>query len=571
MESIIQKSLSKILWFYKYQRWIDKFDLASSEIEASTVCEIDERRTPFLSVLMPVYNPSLNLLDQAIKSVRAQFYTNWELCIADDNSHNQNVRDLIKKHALADSRIRYIFREVNGHISQASNSALSLATGEFVALLDHDDLLNPYALLYVAKEIGEYPDVGLIYSDEDKLILNGIRLNPYFKSDFDYDLLLSQNAISHLGVYRTSLVRKLGGFRTGFEGSQDYDLALRMTEKLGATQIRHIPQVLYHWRIHKESASFSKKSKPYAYKNAVKAIQEHLERSKIEAVAEMSPQSSYGYRVRYALAASQQPHVELIIYSDGKKPILENNIRSLVVDTNYKNYTVTIIKDGANKRDNKFQLSDCNLGIDIKVISLNNVSKRSRAINKIILNSNAEIICILNPSISANSASWLTEMVSHSIQPGIGCVGARLWYPNKSLYSYGIVVSEKSIEDNNFLKLSREYNHAGGLLFLQKGVTAIPSDCLLVKKEDFILVGGLEEEYYHDIFCDIDFGLKLKKHGLRNVVTPYADFMLQRSNNQSKQNINNFWEQDKILLMQRWQGWINSHCDINPNLEWMLL
>ena len=212
---------------------------------------------PKISIVMPVYDPPLQFLDEAIGSVRKQLYSDWELCIADDASKNVAVRDLLKRHAAEDARIKLVFRAENGHISRASNSALALATGEFIALFDNDDLLPEHALYCVAETIIANPSAGIIYSDEDKLSESGIRIDPYFKCDWNPELFLGHNLINHLGVYRTDIVKAMGGFREGYEGSQDYDLAARVIEQITPEQIVHIPRILYHWRILPGSAAMN--------------------------------------------------------------------------------------------------------------------------------------------------------------------------------------------------------------------------------------------------------------------------------------------------------------------------
>jgi glycosyltransferase involved in cell wall biosynthesis len=234
---------------------------------------------PLISVLMPVYNPDPVHLAAALDSVLGQIYPHWELCIADDASTDPAVQRMLADYAGRDRRIRLVTRPVNGHISAASNSALELATGEFTALLDHDDLLPAHALYRVAAELGHHGETDLIYSDEDKVDDDGRRHEPHFKSDWNPELFLSQNMISHLGVYRTELMRRAGGFRLGFEGSQDWDLALRVAELGTPARIRHIPHILYHWRVYRTSGSFSTDHAAKAAEAGRRAVAEHLERT----------------------------------------------------------------------------------------------------------------------------------------------------------------------------------------------------------------------------------------------------------------------------------------------------
>ncbi len=262
-----------------YTEWVRRYDTLDDAKRDDILAKIEiMARHPKISIVMPVYDPPLDFLDQAIWSVRRQLYPEWELCIADDASKNQAVRDLLARHAAEDSRIKVAYRSENGHISQASNSAAELATGEFVALLDNDDLLPPQALFYIADAILQHPDAGLIYSDEDKIDSAGHRRSPYFKPRWNPDLFLSHNMICHLGVYRRTLAAELGWFRAGYEGAQDYDLALRCVERLAAKDIVHIPRVLYHWRSHAGSTAYAGSEKDYASTAGQRALNDHFAR-----------------------------------------------------------------------------------------------------------------------------------------------------------------------------------------------------------------------------------------------------------------------------------------------------
>lgn len=264
---------------YGFQEWIEMYDTMDNISRTKITSKISKlENKPLISVLLPVYNPPPKLLEQAILSVKNQLYKHWELCIADDGSTDLDIKKILDKHSLNDERIKVIYRIQNGHISEASNSALGLACGDFIALLDHDDVLSEDALYWVANEINEFPDVELIYSDEDKIDIKEKRFDPYFKCDWNYDLFLSHNMITHLGVYKTSIVKNIGGFRKGFEGAQDYDLALRFIEQIQSSNIKHIPRILYHWRVLEGSTALSCDEKPYAVIAGKNAINEHISR-----------------------------------------------------------------------------------------------------------------------------------------------------------------------------------------------------------------------------------------------------------------------------------------------------
>jgi O-antigen biosynthesis protein len=251
-----------------YRRWID-----INQITEKTRAEIRNQiaafaHKPLISIILPVYSVEEKWLRLCIESVLRQLYENWELCIADDKSPGAHVRRILEEYAARDNRVKVVFRETNGHISAASNSALELAAGEFCLLLDHDDELTEDALFYVAKELNEFPETAFVYSDEDMIDERGQRFYPKFKPDFSRDFFYSLNLITHLSAYRTEILRKIGGFRVGLEGSQDYDLALRFIEETGENRVRHIPKILYHWRAITGSVALSSDEKPYAHERA---------------------------------------------------------------------------------------------------------------------------------------------------------------------------------------------------------------------------------------------------------------------------------------------------------------
>ncbi len=296
-----------------YTEWVRRYDTLAEPHRISIRQRIEMMASkPLISVVMPSYNPKPIWLIEAIESVRNQIYPHWELCIADDASINGEIHKILERYTIEDSRIKIVYREVNGHISAASNSALELVSGDWVALLDHDDKLAEHALFWVADAINKDPNVQIIYSDEDKITAADKRCEPFFKCDWNLDLFYSYNMISHLGVFRSALLSDIGGFRLGLEGAQDYDLALRCIERIAPIQIYHIPRVLYHWRIHAESTAHdAAKAKPYAMLAGELALNEHFLRRKIDAWVE---RLNFGYRVHYSLP-NKPPLVSLIIAS----------------------------------------------------------------------------------------------------------------------------------------------------------------------------------------------------------------------------------------------------------------
>ena len=297
---------------FRYPVWIELYDTVDPDIRASLRGLLDALQDPpLISILLPVYNPPEAFLRQAIDSVRNQLYVKWELCIADDCSTLPHVAKVLEEYAAMDNRIRVIRRETNGHISACSNSALSLASGQWICLMDHDDLLAEHALAMAVLAIVDAPAAGLLYSDEDHIGITGARENPYFKPDFDPLLILGQNYFSHLCMMRADLVAGVGGFRTGLEGSQDWDLVLRVLEQLDPAQILHVPHVLYHWRSHPDSTASSIAAKPYVVEASRRAVQDHLDRIGVQATARTIPGTSFN-SIEWHLNGAQ-PKVSIII------------------------------------------------------------------------------------------------------------------------------------------------------------------------------------------------------------------------------------------------------------------
>ncbi len=407
-----------------YSEWIRRYDTLTDEARATMRAHTASySHKPLISVLMPTYNSKPEWLIEAIESVRKQIYPHWELCIADDASSDETLRPILERYAEEDPRIKVVYREQNGHISAASNSALAQATGEWVALLDHDDLLAEHALFWVADAINRDPAARLIYSDEDKIDLAGERFGPYFKCDWNVDLFYSHNFISHLGVYRADLLGEIGGFRQGFEGSQDYDLVLRCVEHIAPEQIHHISRVLYHWRMHAESAAQSLDAKPYAVLAGERALNEHFQRQSMKAV---SKSTSHGYRVCYDLPDTL-PLVSLIILTRNGLHLVRRCVKSILKKTTYHNYEILIVDNGSDDPATLEYFQELQSESKIRVIRDDRPFNYSALNNDAVKLARGELVGLINNDIEAISPEWLSEMVSHALRSGVGAVGARLW------------------------------------------------------------------------------------------------------------------------------------------------
>lgn len=553
-----------------YQLWISTFEPCDSEKLQFIKHEIETMLDPpLISIIMPVYNPSLEFLNEAIGSVRKQVYPHWELCIADDCSPDAKVRDRIKIHAEEDKRIKYLFRKQNGHISSASNSALKLATGDYIALLDHDDQLHPLALYWNAKEIISHPDAALLYSDEDKIDEQGIRREPYFKSDFNYDLFLCQNMISHLGVYKTALVRQLGGFREGMEGSQDYDLALRTLEHIQPYHIRHIPRVLYHWRIHEKSTAQSIEAKPYALTAATIAIQEHLGRTDVEATVTDAPNALVFNRINYTIP-EPQPSVEIIILNLGNPDHTFHCVKTLLNKTTYENYTVTIVN--APSGNNKKNINSKEFAADtrIRIITSFISSNYSKLNNRAIAASSANYICLLQNNLEIITPEWLAEMISHAVQKGSGAIGAKIISQENTLVHGGIIMGIGGIAGYPHKHFPNNTTGYVGRGCLQQSFSALGGGCIVVERKKYLAGGGMNNSHLSTEPAQINLSLKLTELGLRNIWTPYAELLLHQTVDPaaSKNLYMNKWTDQDIRYMQKtWKKFIQHDPAYNPNLS----
>ncbi len=551
-----------------YQEWIRRYDTFTDE----DFREIEEKifnmpQKPPISIIMPVYNPPIRFLEEAIESVLKQLYPFWQLCIADDASTDKDVIKLIQDYCEKDSRINAIFRKTNEHISAASNSALTLVKHDHIALLDHDDILHPLALYYVAKTVNAHPDSEIIYSDEDKITKWGRRFDPYFKPEFNYELLLSQNMVSHLGVYKSESVRKINGFREGLEGSQDYDLLLRILENASPDQIQHIPRPLYHWRVSNQSVAENVNIKPYATKAGSKALQEHLSRHSTPGKVVFLP-NLVAYRVDYELS-HPKPNVSILIPTRTLTNATNNCIDEILSNTDYPNYKILLVLPKEVKESPINTPTSWNEKVHIQYETIQNNSSLLNSINQCISNNQADYIAIVYEPLTGFSSGWLQSLVSQTAQPNIGLVAPKLNYQNGFVYSTGVILLPDVIGQN--LSEGSETDDIGyfGWSKLRRSYSALSEKCFLVKRERFQLVGGFDEGYQTAKFAVLDLCLQLRKKGYRNVLYPSVELNLQVDyvNKKNKQN-NGFSDNtDRQLIEKRWSEWIENDPAFNPNLS----
>ncbi|MDA7417781.1 glycosyltransferase family 2 protein [Xenophilus arseniciresistens] len=551
-----------------YGRWVQTYDMLDDAACQRIRAQVDAMvAPPRISVLMPCYNPDPRWLRAAVASVQAQLYPHWELCIADDASPDPAVREALQQMAAADARIRLVLRERNGHISEASNSALDAVTAPWIALMDHDDLLPADALFEVARCIEAHPQARLIYSDEDKVDDAGVRSDPYFKPDWNPDLFRSHNMFSHLGVLHTGLVREVGGFRKGLEGSQDWDLVLRCVERVEPAQIVHIPRVLYHWRIHAQSTASSMDAKPYAVVAGERALNEHLARTGVRGQAE---HVGIGYRVRYALP-DVPPKVSIIIPTRNAQALVRQCIHSIERRSSYPDWEILLVDNGSD--DPAAVASFAQLAQNnprIRVLRDDRPFNYSALNNAAAAQAQGQVLALVNNDIEVLSSDWLEEMVSLALQPGVGAVGARLWFPNRTLQHAGVLLGPGGLAAHANRGLPRGLNGYAGRAALLQGFSAVTAACLVVRKALYDQVGGLDEDVFAVAYNDVDFCLRLREAGYRNIWTPYAELIHHESATRGtdvKAQPSERFERERTAMFARWQSLIDHDPAYNPNLR----
>ncbi|NBT13101.1 MAG: glycosyltransferase family 2 protein [Planctomycetia bacterium] len=525
-------------------------------------------RQPTISVIMPVFNPRPSILDAAIRSVRQQSYPHWELCIADDASTDPGVRDTLARHVAADQRIKLHLRDACGNISAASNTALGLATGDYVALFDHDDLLPPLALHWVVDAINRHPEARLLFSDEDKVDGRGRRFDPHFKSDFNHLLLLAQNMVSHLGVYRRDLVTTLGGFREGFEGAQDHDLALRCVAALSREEIVHIPRILYHWRAIRGSTALVPESKPATVDAARRAVAEHLRSIDAGATVEPAPESPTHLRVRFSLPAPA-PLVSIVICTRDHEQLLRTAVGSIRSRTDYPRYEIVVLDNGSRDAGTLAYLDSLRGQPGITVLRDDSPFNYSRLNNTAVRQSLGEVVCLLNDDIEVLSPGWLRELVSLAIRPETGAVGARLWYPDGTLQHGGVIIGIGGVAGHAHPRIERGQPGYFSRAVLQQELSAVTGACLAVRRAVYDEVGGLDEQIAV-AFNDVDLCLRIRAAGYRNAWTPFAELIhhesASRGYEDTPEKLARF--QREVRFMQdRWGAVLDGDPCYNPNLS----
>ena len=472
---------------------------------------------PLVSIIIPVYNANKMVLEECINSVLNQTYKNFEICIADDNSNQEETKEILKKYE-NHPNIKINYRKTNGMISKCMNSAIESASGEFVGFLDNDDVLDKDALYYVINELNNNKLIDLIYTDEDKLDENGLYCEPHFKPDYSPDTLLSLNYICHFTVIRKSLGDKIGWFRSEFDGAQDYDLFLRATEE--SQNIAHISKVLYHWRKSDTSTAASNDNKDYARLAGKKALEAALKRRKADGEVLLDNRSPF-YVINYKLKS--EPKVSIIIPTKDHIDLLSKCLDSIYRYTIYKNFEIVIVDNNSvNIETFKYLNEISKKHKNIKIIHDKGEFNFSKINNNAIKNLDTDYLLLLNNDTEVITEKWLSIMVGYASRPHIGCVGAKLLYSDETVQHAGVILGLGGVASHAYIGTDRTNVGYFGRLCVPYNYSANTAACLMVSKKKFDLVGGLDENL-KVAYNDIDFNLKLLEKGYYNVFLPQIE------------------------------------------------
>lgn len=502
-----------------YEIWMRFNDPTPEELEKQRNTKFDY--TPKISILVPMYNTPINFFTELVEYLINQTYSNWELCLADGSpERNKDIEKICKK----DERIKYNYTGKNLGISGNTNEALKMATGDYIALLDHDDLLPVNSLFEVVKAINEDPSIEFIYTDEDKITtMDKPRFDPHFKPDFAIDTLRSNNYICHFSVFRKDLMEKLGGERSKYDGAQDYDIIIRMAEI--AKNIKHIPKILYHWRVHELStAKAGGDAKPYAFEAGIPVLEDHLKRVGLEGTVKHG--ATLGtYEIDYKVKGN--PKVTILIPNMDQAKLLRNCIESILKLTTYKNYEIVIIENNSKEKATFQYYKELEKNPKIKILTYVPEEKGfnySKIINYGVKNTDGEYIVQLNNDTKLLTPDWLEKMVGMNQREDVGAVGVKLYYPDGTIQHAGTIIGVYGVAGHVFRGL---YKNTHGYFARDshiQNLSAVTAACMMAKRSVFEEVGYMNEDFAV-AFNDIDFCLKIISSGKLIIYNPFVEFI----------------------------------------------
>ena len=459
----------------KYYQWIQNNEPNKEQLEKQKNEKFDYE--PKFSIIVPMYNTPSNYFKELVDSLTNQTYNNWELCLADGSAkQNEQLKPIIEN----DNRIKYKFLNENKGIAENTNAALEMATGDYIALLDHDDVLQVFCLYELVKEINRNKDVEFIYTDEDKIGENNKRFDPHFKPDFSIDTLRSNNYITHLSVFKKELMQKLGGFRNKYDGAQDFDIIIRATEQ--TDKILHIPKILYHWRVHQNSTAMVSDSKPYAYEAGKRVIEDHLERQHLQAEVSLDKELKGVYEVEYKV--EKDPNVSILIPNKDSVKLLKKCVNSILNLTTYKNYEIVIIENNSEKNETFKYYEELKENEKIRILQYPEKGfNYSKIINYGVKNCESDFILQLNSDTQVLTPNWLEKFIGFAQRKDVGAVGARLYYKDKSIQHAGIGIGICDLSANLFVCTPKDMHAYFAREAVIRNVSAVTGACLFARRE----------------------------------------------------------------------------------------
>ena len=498
-----------------YGPWYQAYVPDQETLEAQKNHKFDYR--PLISIAVPAYQTPVEFLKQMIESLISQTYPEWELCIANASPDNEEMQRVLADYSAKDSRVRFCNLKENLGIAENTNRAFSMAKGEFMGLLDHDDLLAPNALYEIVQALQDHPQADALYTDEDKVTTElDEHFQPHLKPDFNLDLLRSNNYICHFFVVRRSIVEKAGGFRKEFDGAQDYDFIFRCTEN--AREVLHVPEILYHWRTHKASTADNPASKMYAFEAGKRAIEANLERTGTKGVVSHTQDLGF-YRVKYPVQG--KPLVSVIIPNKDEKETLQTCMEMLNNNTSYQNFEIIIIENNSTTDEIFRYYKELSKDPRIHLLRWGKEFNYSAINNFGVAHAKGEYLLFLNNDVKSINPDWMEEMLGACQRPEVGGVGAKLIYPDNTIQHAGCVVGMGGIAGHMFVDMPADrtgYLHKASLL---QDMSAVTAACLMMKKEVFEEAGGFTEDLAV-AFNDVDLCLKVRKNNHLIVYDPYA-------------------------------------------------
>lgn len=551
----------------QYLAWYAAQELTAAQLEEQRNSAKALKKQPLISILVPTYNTRIDYLRECIDSVLAQTYTNWELCIADDASPNEETRKVIKEYAKKHKNIKYVFSKKNQHIALTSNLALEIASGEFISLLDHDDILLPNALYETVKVINDQPDIDLIYTDEDKLEGDKWHVEPFFKPDWSPDFLLSCNYITHFATLSSRIMKKVGGFGIGTEGAQDWDLFLRVTAQ--TDKIHHIPKILYTWRKSETSTAQTADSKPYAYINQKKVLRKNLGNMQQSAWLEAHPSLGF-WRARYNIQGT--PKVSIVIPNKNHYKLLSQCVDSILEQSTYPYFEVVIVENGSTEKSiEEYYERVTERNDNVRVVRWNKPFNYAAVCNFGARKATGEYLLFLNNDTEVMSPDWIQGLLEHAQRPGVGMVGCRLLFPNNRIQHAGVVLSYQDVAYHAFYGKDPQtdiftYIYASNI----RNCSAVTAACCMVARKHFEAVQGFDEKL-RVTYNDVDLCLKLLDSGLRNLYTPFVELYHHESMSVGKMEGAKRDKQEVVeaaeLMRNRWAKYLNHDPYYNDNFE----